>query len=576
LTSQVRANSSQTYIPNKVDNFISKVQSDGLIKEALDRETSTKINHFNALIVEANQHVRSKGADSVKIFNDSLQGVFQLFDDDSVRSLMSQFELKSYVRLLNSAIFANRTTRLSGSKNRDKDQYNRSFKDDVALKSAVLNLADVIISGDFDKIISPHIITVLMSSMLQYQFYPEMINLWETGINSEQSAIYLSQSILAAILPVAYSNNRFTYEEILQIYELNVANAQQVQQNLLCSMGKISIMANDISRALDALEELLKLYENKLSQESQILASLCDLHLSFIGSCKDIKVSRHFFDKVTINRELPYNVVLKVPHVVSLLNNCYVNNEPLETILYFWKSTINHYGFEDSNRNILNSRYSILNNTMFQIFFKFYPELTSESFGKLREIIASYAEVRKVDETFLNTIINNYCWGNKEILEQLIDNYAIYGIERTPVSYRIALKKTGSLPDYTNEEILAKWNDSLKLLDDQDYKYIPIADWAAIRDATILSPYPERKQLYLSIVNIYKNYMQNKHACLRFIGNWTKDNANYPDIAKITSGNPVFDGQNDIVIPEFKNLRENVDYKQYTQDLVVNRNRATN
>jgi hypothetical protein len=333
-------------------------------------------------------------------------------------------------------------------------------------------------------------------------------------------------------------------------------------------MGKIAIAAGDYSRGLDSLESILQLYENaqQLHNKSKILASLSDLHLSFIGSCKDIKISKHFFDKV-VHYDLPYRVKLKVPHIQSLLENCYEQNEPMDNILYFWRASIAHYNTE--NVLVLNSRYAILNNALFSIFFKKYPELNEDSFNKLREIIAMYAESKPIDEVFLNTIVGNYSWDSKEVLEQIIENYDVYNVKRTPVSYRVCLKKTGLLESYSNEEILQKWNASLQHLDLNKFTYIPVADWAALRDATILSKYKDaRKEFYLSVLDKYKDYIQDHRSCIRFVRYWIKRKDVAADIDRVALKEPhTFDCDIDIQVPQFRHLRKNIDYVKEVQKI---------
>ncbi|ODV79329.1 protein RMD9, mitochondrial [Suhomyces tanzawaensis NRRL Y-17324] len=557
----------------KIDSFIKNARKDPLLKEVVQDGDNTKIIHFRELVTLATQQGRDKSPQSQKGFYATVLNLFELFDDEFMRKKLGKNDLSNYSRLLNMSVYHNRTSRLSNDRNRDKDQrFNSNYVDEMAMKSAVLHLSELIVGGEIKEALTTHALQMLFYAMAQYQFYPEMINLWENGVNDDVvGGLYLNQDILSVILPVAYNNGRFSYEEVLQVFELNTNPDKPVHHTLLTSIGKISISAEDYSRGLDALEDLLKAYESSRYDQQKVLKSLSDLHLSFIGQCKDIKISKHFFDKV-IQFELPYDIRLKVPHVVSLLENCFNAQEPIENIMYFWISTIKHYSTEKQSYS-LNSRYSNLNNSFFQIFFKLYPELTNESLAKLREIIAVYSESKPVDETFLNTIINNYNWADKAVFEQLIDNYGVYSVTRSPISYRIGLKKVGQLKDYTTQEILDKWNQSLALLDSQNYTYIPVADWAALRDATILSEYShERKNLYLQILSLYKNYMQDRKSALRFLGNWTHKPEHYKDIARITlEDSPEFASDVDVVVPRFVRLKENVNYREITQEITHNR-----
>lgn len=566
--SSVNTNLSTKY--SRVDSFIAKAQKDPLLRDIIDQETKVKINHFQEQLSLASQYRTHKDREGQRAFVDTMANIFNLFKDDNLRSAFSSKDLFHFVQMLNFSVYHNRTSRLSGSKNRDSDQYqNENLIDEVLLKNAVLIASETIIEGEFNKILNANILLFLFFSMGQFQLYPEMINLWENGVNDPNiGKLYLDEKILAVILPIAYNSKRFDYEEILHIYELNTKENTNIHHELLSSMGKIAIRAGDYSRGLDSLEALLQAYESNTKDKKKVLGSLGDLHLSFIGACKDIKISKHFFDKV-IQYDLPYFVRLKVPHIQSLLENCYELNEGIDEILYFWRSTVSHYNNEKKNL-LLNSRYSILNNTLFQIFFKMYPTMTEESIDKLKEIISSYSDIKTVDEVFLNTIIGNYSWGNKEILEQLMENYEIYGVKRTPVSYRICLKKTGELSSYSNEDILSKWNQALKHLDETKFNYIPIADWAALRDATILSPFSdERKNFYLSVLDKYKDYIQDQRSCIRFVRYWMRKPEHFKEIAKLSES--IQSDQNEsykIDVPQFSHLKPNINYKEMSSKII--------
>lgn len=558
----LRQNSTATRPSRKVDKFISNAQKDPLLKDAFESETSMKLEHFQLQVVLAHQYRGKKDKQSRQAFTSTIFDLIRLVEDPELRASFDSNNLHSYTQLLNVSVFHNRLNRLTGLKDRDSDQKNSNVSEEVQLKRAVLSLGEHVMAGEFNRVLAPLSLSFLFYAMAQFHVYPEIIDLWEKGVNDEQvGRLYLNERILGVILPIAYDIKRFTYEEILHIYELNTRNSNPVHNELLSSIGKVSIMAGDYSRGLDSLEALLKLYEADTSLH-KVLGSLSDLHLSFIGACKDIKIAKHFFDKV-MTRDLPYVVRLKVPHVQSLIENAYEAAEPFDDIVYFWRSTILYYAAE-KERGVLNSRYSILNNTIFSIFFKMFPELTPESFDKLKQMIATYAEIKSIDEMLLNTIITNYSWGNKEVLERLIENYDIYNVERTQVSYRICLKKAGSVGEYTNEEILAKWNQSLQKLDQDKFHYVPIADWAALRDSTIKSGFPDRKLFYLQVLNKYKNYLQDERSVSRFVVHWSKNAEHFGDIKQVaqTTGDESFGSDMEVEVPQFTHLRPNVNFNE--------------
>lgn len=566
-----RNNSSSSSQPLKnADRYFAKAKVDPLFKGAVQNR-DPKLNHFEELVVAAEQANPGNDAFLRKRYYETLSEVFKYFKDDSVKETLSRKALELYANLLNSLVFKNRTSRLSGSNNRDSDKYQDSTLNmDVLLKGAILEFADNIINGHFKSSLDISALRILLFAMGQFKAFPEMISLWEAGVNDEEvSKIYLSHGVLAPILPIAYSEKRFTYEQILQIYELNSKGSnQKFQYTLVEAMGKIAIKAGDYSRALDALEHLLKLYESKPPNQLRVLSSLSELHLSFIGSCKDIKIAKHFFDKV-IDRDLPYRVVLKVSHVRSLLENCADVNEPFSSLMYFWKVTLKHYTRETrTKQELMNARYATLNNALFSKFFQMFPVLTEESYNKLKELISVYASIMPVDEYLLNTIISNYTWNDRVVFQQLIDNYDVYNVARTPVAYRVALKKLGEIKEFGNEEILKFWNDSMVHLDNEGYRYIPIADWAALRDATIMSSNADtRTEFYLKMLDTYKDFHQDERALQRFAKYWMNKAMQVGDVARVSFGETDFADATEIVVPKFTNLSQNVDYKKTTEPM---------
>lgn len=569
-TIQFRSNSSTAPIA-KVDRFFSKASADPLLKDALNSAgSSAKLNRFEELLVSANQVNPLHNNSLHKQYFEIIKYLFNMIKDDAVKDYVSRNNVFQYANLLNNSVYQNRTSRLSGSRNRDSDQYqSNTLNNDVMLKNAILDLADNIVSGHFKAILDAPTLRVLLLAMFQFKMYAEMMSLWEAGVNDDSvSAIYLKQTILSVILPVTYDEKRFDYEQVLQIYELNTKDTPAVNYELLGTMGKIAIRAGDYTRGLDCLETLLHVYElNAKANRKLVLRSLSELHLSFIGSCKDINISRHFFDKV-VEGDLPYQVLLKAPHVQSLLENCVEVNEPIDTILYFWKATVGHYRAEQNDKSNLNSRYAILNNSFFSVFFRLYPQLTLESYAKLKEVIAIYATIKPIDEFFLNTVISNYTWNDKVVFEQLIENYSIHNVARSPVSYRVILKKIGDIQEFDNSEILARWNESLAHLDANKYTYIPIADWAALRDATIMSPYRDlREQFYLTVLDAYKNFHQDERACLRFAKYWMNREDYVAQVAQVSLDHPEFTCDVEVTVPKFRKLRENVDYQKVTQPM---------
>lgn len=562
---QFRNNSSTPVA--KADQYFAQAQVDPMLKDAVSR--SPKVNRFEELLITAHEVNHTHSKDLGRKYFETIDFLFRMIKDDLVKDQVSRANILEYANLLNRSTYQNRTTRLSLRRNRDSDQYsNNTLNNDVMLKSAIIDLSQSIAEGRFKAILDDKTVRAVLMAMYQYQMYPEMVLLWESGVNdNEVSDLYLGERVLGIILPVAFNEGNIKYEDVLKIYEENTKNVVTVDHELLCGMGKIAINAGDYTRGLDFLESLLSIYEkDRTSSLRQVARSLSELHLTFIGSCKDIKIAHHFFDKV-VDGQLPYYVILKAPHVLQLFENCFEAKESLDTLLYFWKRTVQHYSKEQGKAS-LNSRYTILHNLFFKQFFRLLPTLNESSYNRLKEVISIYASIKDVDELFLNTIISNYAWNDKVVFEQLVDNYAMHKVRKTCVAYRVILKRLGKIEGYTSSEIIVHWNELLLNLNGQ-FSYIPIADWAALRDATIASRFREqREELYLALLNAYRDFHQDPRACIRFAKYWI----NRPEFVKLVArisleDNPTFNIDFDIVVPTFLTLRQNVDYKEVTAPL---------
>lgn len=497
----------------------------------------------------------------------AIKSLSEMLKHDSVKKGLSRYLVSQYAAALSEAVFRNRFTRLSKIRNRDSDSYdNPVVLNDIILKEAILSLMDNVSSGQLSWDLSPLTVSKLIVSMGQYKAWSEIVNFWENGVNDERmSEVFLSDMVLAVVLPVAYDENKYSYDQILSLFNKRTEGRDMVDASLHTAIGKIAIKNGDYPRALDSMEELL----NQLDSQSttRMLRCMSDLHLAFIGYSNDLNILKHFFHKVIAN-DLPYNVALKTPQVTSLLDKMLATKKPFDEIFDIWKSTVGYYGRDNSGHSSINSRYSILNNHFLNIFFQVYPELTEEAHEQLRKIIATYVELKGVDEYFLNTLVSNYSWKDKTVFLQLLELYKIHQVRSTIITSRIILKKMGSVADFTASDIIDRWNRSLMVLDRAKYRYIPIADWAALRDSTILSEFVNlRKDLYLALLATYKDYHQDGKAVIRFVRNWMI-NPLGSTVARVShEPENTFTVEEEINVPTFKHLRKNVDYKKLSEVL---------
>ncbi|KAI5968145.1 RMD9 [Candida margitis] len=493
-----------------------------------------------------------------------IEEISNLIQDEKFRSQMSEKDLYRYTANLYSATITSRKTRLGNSRNRDKDQAD-AFKEDVVYQTAVLNLMELVAAGDFNNVLSSRILFKIFGTLLQFKLNTEIMSLWENGVSqSEKSSngigqLYLSHDVLSIVLQVAYETKRFNYEEIKSIYNMSVNENEPVHPFLSDRIGQVAINEGDHARGLDALEDLMALYE-KNPQEKSILGGLAQLHLSFIGQCKDVVIAKRFFDRAVDNAEsLPYVVVLKAPYMVSFLENCVNAGDSMEDVIQLWSRISNHYG--ETSAATSSSKSATINAGLFKLFFNKYPEPNEESIKLLKLI---FTKAPKIDEVFLNTLISNMQWTEKSLAQDVIDAFDKFNVEKSIISHRVILKQAGQV-DYSVPEILQLWNNLLAKLDAENYKYIANADWSALRAATAFAENyksDERLGLYFSLVKAYKNYMQHNGACVNFIRSWIKDANVYKQVSRITTEeDPHFSNEVAIEVPHFQHLRENVNYR---------------
>ncbi|CAK9438983.1 uncharacterized protein LODBEIA_P32070 [Lodderomyces beijingensis] len=486
---------------------------------------------------------------------------------DSFRQELREKELEKFASNLYNASILSRRNRLESARNRDKDNV-RLFQYDVTCQNAILKLAELVATGEFTKILNEKILFHVFGTMMQFQLDEDILNLWETGVNMKEkdgvnvANIFLNQDVLSIVLGVAYQSKRFNYEEIKSISAMSVVDGKLTSPLLVERIGQIAISEGDHGKGLDSLETLMSFLEEDPGMKN-VLGAMSQLHLSFIGNCKDVTIAKRFFFKATEEQNsLPYNVPLKAPYIVSLFENCAACDDSMEEIINLWSRASSQ--FVDHMRD-QSARLATIHTGMFKVFFAKYPEPTEEAL-KLYESLFTKAE--SVDELFLNTLISQMTWTDKSLVEDAIGLFDKFNIAKSLISHRIILKKAGNA-DFSIEDILSKWTSLLKKLDEHRYSYIAAADWSALRNSTILSTAfstKERHGLYYSIVKRYGNYMQHPEAALRFLRNWIPTAWAYRQISRITTeDSPVFEHEVEIPQEDFQHLRPNIDYREVTK-----------
>ncbi|KAL6453002.1 RMD9 RNA-binding protein RMD9 [Candida maltosa Xu316] len=477
------------------------------------------------------------------------------------RAQLTEDHLFKFASNIYSSTINSRRSRLGKARNRDNDQA-AAFNEDVSYQTAVLSLAELIASGELNSILSSRTLFKVFGTLLQFKLSNDILSLWESGISGEVGSLYLAHDVLSIVIQVGYESKRFSYEEIKQIYDSSVVEGEPVHPFLSDRIGQVAISEGDHARGLDALESLMTLYESD-PKERAVLGGLAQLHLSFIGQCKDIAIAKRFFEKALNPGGLPYVVVLKSPYMVSFLQNCSDGGDSMETLIELWKRISTQYIRDNHD---LSSKSATINTGLFKIFFDKYPEPTEEAVKMLSLI---FEKCPKIDEVFLNTMVSIMSWNDKDLFQKIVNAYEKYNVEKSIISHRIILKQAG-LIEFSNSDILNLWNELLHKLDEENYTYIANADWASLRAATLFSEKykDQRTGVYFSILKKYKDYMQHNYAAVKFLRNWVRNADAYKLISRITvEEDPVIEDEIKVTVPAFKNLKKNVNYRAVTKEV---------
>ena len=73
----------------------------------------------------------------------------------------------------------------------------------MTLQSAVLNLTEIISTGELNSVLSARTLFKVFGTLLQFKLNDEIVNLWETGVNSDVGKLYLAHEVLSIVIQVA-------------------------------------------------------------------------------------------------------------------------------------------------------------------------------------------------------------------------------------------------------------------------------------------------------------------------------------------------------------------------------------
>ncbi|CAI4061712.1 Rmd9p SKDI_07G1510 [Saccharomyces kudriavzevii IFO 1802] len=412
---------------------------------------------------------------SFALFWDSMGRAMELYYSSRESPDFNAFRVSRLVHLLHNGL---RSTRDQLVKlNRKPDYDSQSFHKEMMnfLCNSLKDISDDVLTSKVS--INGYGATHLLTSFKELSFDDDCIRIWETAKNLPNETVsqaFQEPKVLGFVLPLLYAKNH-SLTEANELYNQVIQSKEFTHPNLFCGLIKVFIKAEDYEKALSLFG---KLCENA---EVRNYGYLIETHLSFIGDSRNLALAESFFDKI-INDEMPYKIILQVSTVNSFLQNIWKEEKNFDYVYKVWEKAVKFYG-NTVNPGILSS----LNNTFFTIFFENFIEDKIKGFHKLQEIITFYSSVKKIDEPFFNVMLTKAAtWHERSIIDFIDKSYTLYHIPRTIISYRILLKSLGGIDDTNNQEILNKWLELIKKLDELGQQYIANADLSALRDATVV------------------------------------------------------------------------------------------
>ncbi|CCF55880.1 hypothetical protein KAFR_0A04450 [Kazachstania africana CBS 2517] len=510
--------------------------------------SSSKINNFNRNDQQTNRLMKRS-----PLFWDSVTKAMDLYNELALEhdNKLSSSRVSALINLLHNGLRINRNQLIKLNKKPDYDSKSFNFEISNFLQGAILKISNDLIAGNINGI-SEYGLMHLLTSLKEMGLIDRAIALWKFGlVNENLTQIFLQPKCVGVILPLLYETNTYTFEDCQKLYELSSKNVDYYHPNLMCGMISTCLMANENVKALDIYSKLCE-----IATERQY-NYLCDAHLSFIGYCKDSKISEKFLDKAMAN-EMPYRVNLKVSFVNLFLQNMPLNDEnEFDELIRVWKKIINYYHDMNVNIGVLSS----LNNTFFEIFFKYCLNDKITGFSKLSSVIDSYNKTLSIDEPFLNIILTkSLIWYDADVIQFIHKNYTLFNIPETIITKRILLKSMAVIECPNIEtEILSRWGELIAKLDEMGNTYLANADWAALRDATLTwaqTNQVEKKEdainriiLYLRVAKTYKPYCRDSRQFLNITEGYAR---NFENMQKYLA---MLDTLEPIEIPELHSLR---------------------
>ncbi|KAG7665729.1 RMD9 [[Candida] subhashii] len=454
-------------------------------------------------------------------------------------------------------------TKFATIPNPSSEDRNRRMQIELATKEAILSFSEIIKQGKIDHLLSEKLVTYALKGFHRYRLHREIVDMWERGIADELlQHLYMSPWNFARVIPAASIMKRFTYEEIVQIYE-KLTDDTPLIPVLAGPMGALAVQNGDYTRAMDILEKLLD-YEGRSDQDNKVaFRASAEIHNALVGECTDLATATSFFEKAVYeSKSLPYDVQLRTLNINQFFSRCLEEGVPFDDIITYYNDTYRSV----VSKSLAPSSYEGLNWHFFSLFFKNFPEPTEQARDKLWGILKNHPEI---SPKILHIVISKCAWENSKFLQELFDSLEYFGFKKDLFLCKSILRGHSKI-QCSNEQILKLWNELLCKLDENKEICIPNTYWFSFRDAALASEYSaERYKLFLEVTKTYKDYMLDNESCRKFMEDMSKGYPSvYDELCRIATEEDADFGYDNgkIEVPEFKNLKPNVNFKEEILD----------
>lgn len=481
---------------------------------------------------------------------------------------LNEKRMAEFVSLLRNGLRIHRLELSKLKKNLDKDS-NNPIKNihyllTCAIREVSYNLLDGLIS------LNSHGLTHLFKAYKDLGFTYEAVHIWETGKkNPSLNHLFTSEPVLGSIFPFLVESGDFDFNEIWEMYQKikdSKGANEKLHNELQVGMIRVCLFKDQTNDALAIFKQLTSDVYNSFNHKGieppiNVKSYMTMAHLSFIGFCKDIDTADYFFQDA-VNESMPYLTPLQLNFIKKYLSNTWEITNDYEKVKKIWLITWRHY---ESKKTSNSSVSSSLNDAFLSIFFKKFPAFSNESFSELRAVIDDYNSIRLIDEPFINVLLSkSTSWHNSEVFEFILNTANSNQFSKTNVFYRCCLKACGSV-DIDSMSILTLFRQLLANNASNGMKFIAHADWVALRDATINSPYlsnfesvNDRIDLYFKLWKICSSSFISLENFKSYVLKDVKLNFNYSRIFQQMANINA-----DVEIPEISYFENNKSIQNY-------------